>query len=66
MIDLGDGWKGRKTELTRVAFRDEGGATIVYACQGDHILIAQADNVTPAVLEFLFADTIATLQEKKP
>jgi hypothetical protein len=52
MRELGDGWQGRGTSQTRVAFHEDG-STIVW--QGG-TLIAQASGVTSAVLEFLFGE----------
>jgi len=56
LTDLGDGWKGRATATTRVAFHDDG-STVVF--QRDGTLMAQAVGLTPAVLAFLFAEAPA-------
>lgn len=60
MIDTGDGWTGRRTQATRVAFH-ENGATIVFQ---NGTLIAEAKGVTPRVLAFLFGDLITEHTQK--
>lgn len=54
MEDLENGWQGRRTSTTRVAFHEDG-STVVYQ---DGSLIAQAAGITPAVIAFLFGDEL--------
>ncbi len=61
LIDLGNGWQGRGTETTRVAFHEDG-STIVF--QGG-VLIADATGVTPTVVAFLFRHTITGTENKE-
>jgi hypothetical protein len=59
LVDLGDGWLGRGTAETRVAFHEDG-ATIIYQAG---TLIAEAKGVTPRVLAFLFRDMVCEAGE---
>ncbi len=52
---LDDGWTGRRTGQTRVAFHENGG-TVIFQ---NGSLVAEAKGITPRVLAFLFGDLIA-------